>query len=309
MKRTFKVAVITVTMNDGYKLQEWYNHYLEYRDEVYLHIIVDNASTKEYISLVESLFTDSVIIEREMNGGSTQAYNDGIKYALKNKEVQYIALVGNDIKLKKHSLTKCCETLLSDKRLGMVSPVILQKDSMIISDFGHRISKKLTMIPEMYGKPYPSVENTIKETEMVAGGMNVSSRMFYEQIGLQDEKLFMYSDEVDMAIRAKTAGIKMAVVGDAIAWHQHINENKKYNIRHPYSKYLISRNKVYLAQKHFGFLRKVCVASYFIYSAFKQIILNVFKCQFVYIKDAWWQIIGALNGFIGNMHPNKYSHL
>ncbi len=304
-----KLAVVTITMNGGFKLKEWYEHYLEYKDDIMLHIIVDNASKADYLSQVKELFKDSIIIERTTNGGCTGAYNDGIKYALADCEVDYIALVGSDIKLSDGALRKCILALNDDSDLGMVAPILLHKDSMIIADYGSTISNKLTMIPYMDGVPYSKVKIERRKVEMLTGGLNVATRLFYEKVGLQDENIFMYSDEVDMALRAKKLGFKMANLGDAVAWHQHINENKKDDRRHPYSRYLIARNKVYLAQKHFGFAKRVYVAFYFLATAIKQMIICIFKGKMIYLKDAWWQMLGAFNGLIGNMTPNKYSHL
>ena len=41
------VAAITITYNDDYKFTEWLGHYQEYKDELYLHIVVDNHSCEE----------------------------------------------------------------------------------------------------------------------------------------------------------------------------------------------------------------------------------------------------------------------
>ena len=98
------IAAITITYNDGYKFKEWVEHYQEYKSELYLHIIVDNGSEDEYMAQLKSTFTDSIIIERGKNGGCTHAYNDGIRYALNDKHVDAIMLIGNDIKLSVHGV-------------------------------------------------------------------------------------------------------------------------------------------------------------------------------------------------------------
>ena len=43
------VAAITITYNDDYKFTEWLGHYQEYKDELYLHIVVDNHSCEEIV--------------------------------------------------------------------------------------------------------------------------------------------------------------------------------------------------------------------------------------------------------------------
>ena len=138
-----KLAGVSITYNDGYKIKEWAQWYDEYKDELYKFIIVDNGSDPEYLHQVETLFNDAIIIKRTTNGGCTSAYNDGIKIALKDPEVTHIALLGNDIRLKRGSLAKCVEFLESDPELGMVAPVLLNADSDVVADFGDSLTKCL----------------------------------------------------------------------------------------------------------------------------------------------------------------------
>lgn len=307
-ERKPRIAAVSITMNDGYKFKEWCQHYEEYKDELYLHIIVDNHSDKEYLKLVKSYFNNSVIIERETNGGCTISYNDGIRYALNDPNVEFIALVGNDIKLKSGSLLKCAAVLQSDPKLGMVEPVLLKGGSNIVDDFGCTLRKDLLFTIYMKGHKYSEITEDVHYCEGVTGGMNVSKREFYEKVGLQDEKLFMYSDEVDMALRAAKSGFKMAAVKDAIAWHEHINESKKER-RYPYNSYLVGRNKVYLANKHFGKIKRNQEFLFMIKQALLFSCYRIIKGQFSLLREEIWKIRGAYNGLKGNMEANKYSHL
>ncbi len=302
-----KIAAITITYNDDYKFDEWYQHYCEYKDELFMHIIVDNNSDGEYKKKLKEKFKGSHIIFRKSNGGCTGAYNDGISYALSCAEVDSIMLIGNDIKLQKLSATKLWESLFFDSMLGMVAPVLLEADSDIVSDFGCKISKFLVMQPYCEGEELSNVKDEIYYCEALTGGMNLAKREFYEKVGLQDEKLFMYSDEVDMGIRAKKAEFKMACIRDAISWHQHINENVKRDRRQPFSKYLMGRNKVYIAKKHFGLAKVLIIFFFYFFGAGFRVIQNLFKGDFRIIKDYIWVMRGSIMGLIGNMEPNKFS--
>lgn len=246
-----KVAVITVTYKDDYKLKEWIEYYQLYKDEIYIHIIVDNGSPADYLKLVENSFPDSMILKRATNGGLVVAYNDGIKRALIDKEVDAVMLIGNDIRLERGGIKKLYEHLYSKEYYGMVAPVMLVKDSTKIEDMGSKITTDLYMDPLAYGQEFNQNSINIQTVEAVTGGMNLAKRSFYESVGLQDENLFMYSDEVDMGLRAKKCGYKMGILKDVRAWHQHINPPGK-TVRKPYSAFLIGRNKIYLAYKHFG---------------------------------------------------------
>lgn len=302
-----KIAAITITYNDGYKFNEWFEHYQQYKDELYMHIIVDNGSKPEYLNMVDRTFTNSKIIKRSTNGGCTLAYNDGIRLALSNPEVDAIMLIGNDIKLEVGGITKCYEFLKSDSKLGMIEPVLLEKDSMIINDFGCEITKRLSMKSYKAGENIMDLDEDFHYAQAVTGGMNLATREFYEIVGLQDEVLFMYSDEVDMGLRAKKFGFKMAATKEAKAWHQHINENKTVNKRHPFSMYLIARNKVYLAKKHFGLNRSLYVFNYYIMISLKMLVVVLIKRKYNFVKDQLWSIYGAFNGLVGNMKPSKFT--
>lgn len=256
-----KIAAIVVTYNDDYKFNEWYDNYSQHKDAIYRYIIVDNNSTEEYFLKVKEKFSNETVLRGSENGGTTLAYNDGIKYALKDENIDAIMLIGNDMKISSESILELVNLLNSDKYLGMVEPIILSKDSDIIEDFGCGISSNLHMVPYGLGMRLADVVEQVRYVDAVTGGMNLSTREFYEKVGLQDEKLFMYSDEVDMGLRAKKLGFKMAVTSKAQAWHQHINPPGK-RIRPAYTGYLIARNKIYLAYKHFHFYKAVQIFMY-----------------------------------------------
>lgn len=303
-----KIAVIVITYNDDYKFSEWCKWYEEYKDQVSLYVIVDNNSCQEYKEKVQSYFKEAHFIWRESNGGCTSAYNDGIRYALSQHEITHIALVGNDIRLSDNCLIRCAELLDADSKLGMISPVLLNDNSSVVGDFGCGISEDLTMVPHGKGVNVNELKVSFRYCDALTGGINISKRSFYETVGLQDENLFMYSDEVDMALRAMKYGIKMAATSEVKAWHQHINSPIVVK-RHPYSAFLIARNKVYLSYKHFGKAKARKVFNQFFYSGFKNYMMNIFRFDFNKAQSSRWRMIGAWKGLKGDMKENKYSHL
>jgi len=249
-----KIAAITVTYNDDYKIKPWAEYFNEYKDEIYLNIIVDNGSRSEYIQTVERLFPESIIIKRTSNDGTTAAYNDGIRHALENSEIDSIMLIGNDIRFPSGNLSILHEILFSKEVYGIITPILLKKDSDIIDDYGSKITKMLYMEPEHTGETLNDSLPITKEVQSVTGGMNLAKREYYEVVGLQDEQLFMYSDEVDMGLRMAQTKFKAVITRKAIAWHQHISPNNSKS-RQGYAEFFMRRNKIYLAYKHFGFQR------------------------------------------------------
>lgn len=275
------IALITITYNDNCRFKEWVSHYQEYKDELYMHIIVDNNSSENYQKLLKESFPNSIIIELGYNGGCTAAYNAGIKYALEDPQVDAISLMGNDIKVPTGNMTKLYKFLMSDPSFSFVFPIILNPEddpAGIIKKYGQTYNKDImAQIPMICNKRIEDLPNYLI-SGCGPGGCNLAKRSFYEISGLQDEKMFMYSDEVDTAIRAAKHGLVFATTKDVLAWHLHINEPGKKH-RNPMAAYLMSRNHIYLARKHFD--RKT-ILSIFISeqkNGFHQLIIAILKKQ------------------------------
>lgn len=247
-----KIAAVSLTRNDSFRLKFWKQYYEEYKDELYEHIVVDNGSSPEYLEELKSAFPESTIIELGYNGGCTGAYNAGIKHALSHPEVDAILLVGNDVRIERGGISKLYELLFSSVDYGMVGPVLLKKDSEIVESFGSNLNLKNGIAKGLYHNvPFNTIANKVMEVSFVPGGANLSKRTFYESsgVGLQDENLFMYCDERDMGLRAMQKGIKEIATSHVKSWHQHIE--KKGNHRDPRSEYLRARNYIYVSKKFF----------------------------------------------------------
>lgn len=244
-----KIAVITVTNNDYHTLDQWGDYYNVYKSEICLHIIVDNGSSRDYVGLLKGRFPDSVFIERSTNGGTTAAYNDGIRYALIQSDVDAISLVAQDIKFAKGAMSKLYSQLYSSEDIGIVGPILFKADSDVIEAYGTQILENC-MINRLYsGHNHDSKLPEICDVDMVPGGANIAKREVYERVGYQDESLFMYGDETDYDIRVRRAGYRLIVTSKAQAWHQHINiSTKKYGSNVAF--YYNNRNIILLNYKY-----------------------------------------------------------
>ena len=301
-----KIAGVSMTYNDGYKIKEWRQHYLEYKQFLDVFVIVDNGSEKGYQELLKTTFPEAIIIYRKENGGCTAAYNEGIKYVLENSDADAIAIIANDIKVTSNCLPVMSEYLYSDKKLGIVSSAILNINSDIIDNYGHCV-KNFKVSYCNRGELIKNIKVMKKYTDLVSGGFTMAKREFYLRAGVQDEALFMYCDEMDTMFKARKFGYKMGVIASEYAWHWHINSPSKGK-RSSASRYLISRNRVYLAKKYTGLTL-----------LFEQIIRGLILTPFIHgirflkyrdcheLKDALYSMVGVFHGLCGKMYTNKYT--
>lgn len=302
-----KIAAISMTMNDDFRLSAWKSYYDEYKDEISEHIIVDNGSTQEYQDLLHDTFPTSTIIELGYNGGCTGAYNAGIRKALTNPIIDAILLIGNDVRIEKGGLTKLYGILFSNPEYGMIAPVLLKKDSQIIECFGSTLNLKNGDAKGIYSKqPITEIGKKTMEVGLVPGGANLSKRIFYEPegVGLQDENLFMYCDERDMALRAKKKGYLTIATSEALSWHQHID--RIGNLRDPRTEYLRARNYIYVANKHFSKKTK-----------YIELIMRLTRQTALYFRDIrikerriqyYYYLKGVVAGLRNNMDNSLMGH-
>jgi len=300
-----KIAAITVFCNEIFRLEKWKEYYNDYQYELYLHIIINNGNIEDSI-ILKNEFPTSIIIETQ-NKALTAAYNLGIKYALNSMQIDSIMLIGNDMKFPKGNMTLLHDFLYSNEKYGIVSPIILIKDSLDIENYGSGINKDLSMSLFQTNININNVEEKFKIVECVPGGMNMAKRVFYEEVGLQDEFLFMYSDEIDTGLRARQYGYYLATTKISVAWHQHIYADKKSTRRHPFTKYLMARNKVYLAKKHFGYSLMIFVFVLYVIKSVKSTCIMLIKSRSELLIDYRWQLLGAVNGMLGIMKQNKFT--
>ena len=243
-----KIASITIYCNERFRLEAWKEYYAGYRDELYLHVIVNNGDASETTVLRES-FPDSLILESPTRN-MMASYNLALRKILEDPEVDAIAQIVNDIRLSPGCFSGLYGYLFSDPSLAMVSPVLLRKDSDIIDCYGCAIDPgNLDFIHCDAGRDRKGIP---EETRLVSGlpaGIFLARRSLYEQFGFQDERLEMYCDEVDMGIRIARMGYRLGATGRVQAWHQHVNPGEKKQ-RSPRAGFLMGRNQVYLARKH-----------------------------------------------------------
>ena len=297
-----KIAAITLTMNDYHVVDQWVKFSNQYVDAIYKHIIVHNTTNDDYEVLIKNNFSDAVIVKREVNGGTTGAYNTGIKEALKDIEVDAIMLIANDIKINSNSIIELYGLLKSDKNIGAVAPIMLENDDKTIVAYGENLTKD-TGLDRLYHNQLlsPNLPETI-ECECLPGGMNMMKREVYEKVGLQDESLFMYCDENEYFMRLAKAGYKIMATSKALSSHCHIYTEGTQN-DNSLAWFYINRNHLLVCRKYRSF--KITLRLFlkrFFYSGVKQSIGFIIdkkpKKIYYYYLGLMFGIIGLRNNFV-----------
>lgn len=292
-----RIASVTITRNDWHALEQWQRFYQEYRLALSLHVIVDNASTPEYKQKLRELFPDSILLERTENGGTTAAYNDGIKRILEYPEINAIMLIANDIRLNCEDVTKLYTALWQENSLGAIAPILLDKDERTIIAFGEKLYPDMGL-DHLYSKQILTVDlPEYIDAECLPGGMCMVKCEVYQKVGLQDESLFMYMDENDFFKRVCVAGYRLKAIRSAVAAHCHISIERGRGNDSGLALFYIYRNHLLVCRKYVSnFAALKLFLRYFLLTHPKYLI--VFTVDRTYSK-IYYAYLGLFAGFFG----------
>ncbi len=185
-------------------------------------ICVDNGSTDGSAQAVRERFGHVVLIEAGANLGYAGGNNLGLRYAL-DHGASWMVLVNNDATVAADVIEGFERALDQRPRAGLLAGKVYFADRPWTIWFaGQRVSTLTGYSgrPRGYGRrDAPRYQNVVA-TDRAVGALMAVSRETLETVGLFDEALFAYVEDVDLALRVRETGIEIVVAPDARAWHQ-----------------------------------------------------------------------------------------
>lgn len=191
-------------------------------------IVVDNASVDGTPELVRDSFPEVTLIQSQENLGFTKGNNVGIRRA----SGKYIFLINPDV----HVLEGCIEKMLAymkqNPRIGLLGPRMLGGDGK--SDRSYMGAPTLwslfcraLALDALFPKSkffggflmFYFDRNHTAEVDILTGWFWMTRREALEEVGLLDENLFMYGDDLDWSKRFRDAGWKVVYYPEAEAIH------------------------------------------------------------------------------------------
>lgn len=190
------------------------------RAQTYPHLeimLVDNGSTDESLALTRRDFPEVKIIELGQNLGLTGAINRGIEQA----GGQIIAALNNDTEVSPGWARALVNALQVHPDAGIAASKILLFDRRnILHSAGDGFG--IDGIPINRGVWQEDKGQFDHDTYIFGGcgGAVAYRREMLEDIGLFDEDLFMYLEDVDLNWRAQIAGYRAVFVPQAVVYHR-----------------------------------------------------------------------------------------
>lgn len=230
MKLTKKICIVILTWN-GLKLTR------RCLDSLRLNalpahvqvIVVDNGSTDKTPNYVRGL-PRVTLIENGENLGYAKAVNIGIQAADADAD---IVLLNNDVELMELDwLERLTATAHAAPDVGVLGVKIVRDDGTL------QHCGAYLPVDTMWGQQlgggevdigqYPGV----RECESVVFACVYIKRSTIDQVGLLSEDFFAYFEDTDYCLRAKLAGLKVAMCGDIRVKHSENSSTKINKVSH-----------------------------------------------------------------------------
>ncbi|WP_212959983.1 glycosyltransferase family 2 protein [Cohnella xylanilytica] len=268
-----KVGIVMVNYN-GEKFQ---NDCLASLREItytnFMTIIVDNASVDNSVEMVKKKYPEVFLLEMGENLGVAKANNIGINYAIENN-CDYVLLLNNDTEVQRDFLTNLVEKA-DEKTLVVPKMYYYEPNNMIWCAGGEIDWKKAVTIH--YGMKEMDDKSLNKESyiEYSPTCCMLIHKSVFSNIGLMDEKYFMYYDDTDFCVRATASGYKILYQPKSIIWHK--VSSSSGGEESLTSIYYGNRNRLYFIDKFYK--KKHAVKTFYYVTRIIKLLYWLFKGQ------------------------------
>jgi GT2 family glycosyltransferase len=228
-------------------------------------IIVDNNSSDDSVRMIKSDFPQAVVIENNYNAGFTRANNQAIKVS----QGRYIMLLNPDTEVIDNALNKMFRFLESRRDCGAVGCKLLNTDgslqrscrtfpSLEVMLYSTLFLDSLFPKNRLFGKYFMTWWdfNETREVDQPMGSALMIKKEVLDAVGLFDQNIFIWFDEVDLLYRIKKAGWKIFFTPEAQIKH-HLSQSFKQWKRLPQIlKGMVTwrKSRNYFFKKHNGML-------------------------------------------------------
>ncbi len=191
-------------------------------------IVVDNFSKDKTLEILKAYNSQIKLIQNPSNLGYAKGCNQGLKIAQGN----YILLLNPDTEITENSLKKMRDFMEKTPEAGALGPQLVDFEGQIqpscrrfpnyklllweLTGLSRLFSKsKIFGAWKMGGFDFRST----REVEQPMGSALLIRKKVIDQIGLMDERFFLFYNDVDFCYRIKQAGWKIYFYPEAKIFH------------------------------------------------------------------------------------------
>jgi N-acetylglucosaminyl-diphospho-decaprenol L-rhamnosyltransferase len=178
-------------------------------------IVVDNASPDDSTAAIRARFPTVDVLALGVNRGYAAACNAGIAHGVG----EAIVLLNNDVIVPPQFLERLLAPLDADTHIGSAASLLLQPGERVIDSAGLTADPTLAGFPRLQGCPERSATTRHPMLLGPTGAAGAYRRAALAEVGGLDERIFLYQEDLDLALRLCAAGWSSVLAHDARAIH------------------------------------------------------------------------------------------
>jgi GT2 family glycosyltransferase len=212
-------------------------------------IIVDNGSSPNPRTALETTWPDVTLVQLERNRGFAGGCNAGIRQALR-EGADAVLLLNNDTVADPALVAELLRALEADPGIAAAGAKTLTDETpaRIHAAYGVLTFHGSLVRVEGWLEPRIDAFGAERDVDSVFGTAMLLRRSALEAVGLLDEEFFAYHEDIDWCTRARRRGWRIRYVPSAIVYHRmHASTGGGYTS--PIS-YLAARNSVLFVRKN-----------------------------------------------------------
>lgn len=193
--------------------------------ECSLIVVVENESAGDIETLLDAEVwaTPIVLLTNPQNRGFAAGMNLGLAYALRLYPEGRFLCINNDVVLKQDAIPRLLTAL--EARVGIAAPAIreLPGREVVLGSRFNRARMRVT-----------SCRSRVDAANSLSWACVLVDHSVFGQIGLLNEKFFMYWEDVEFSLRAVEAGFPLLVVEEAMVEHRTSSSGRQAGSRLEY---------------------------------------------------------------------------
>lgn len=221
-------------------------------------LLIDNNSTdKSYEKFIDR-FTDLEVIQTGKNLGYTGGINFGFRIAIERKS-DYILVLNNDTIVEPEFLKELVSGISNEENAAAIGGTILCEHDRkkIWYAPGKLVPWRGLAVHTNKDKNYNFSHSKVEETTFITGCMILFRTVFLTDVGLEDERFFMYLDDIELSARILRK-YRLLYAPKAIIYHKVLEEKES-----PFKLYYSVRNRFLLINLAFTGIEKIVAKTYF----------------------------------------------
>lgn len=226
-------SVIIVNFNGKADLEECLPSVLRQNYSNFEVILVDNSSNDDSVVFVRRNYPSIKIIQNNKNYG----YAKGNNIASQATSGKYIVVLNPDTVVEENWLSELVRVMEENPRAGACQPKILLYDQPDTINTDGNMINFLGFGWAGNHKIKDLHENEVKNVAYPSGCSVILRKSTLDKVGLFDEYLFMYHDDLDLGIRMRLIGYDILCNPKSVVYHKYTFMTNKHKF------YFLERNR------------------------------------------------------------------